>query len=253
MKPFDQKITASIPAVDILGIRVHDITIAQTGDLIPAMALSGMPHNIVPVNPEMVMMAQVDKEFREVLASASLNLPDGVGIVWAARLLGCPIQERVTGVDAVRMLARVACRNGLSLFLLGAAPGVAERVAEVLQKENFGLEIVGSYAGSPQLSEEDEICSRIEAAKPHILLVAYGAPRQEMWVARTRPRLKIPLTMCVGGTFDFIAEVSTRAPVWVQQAGLEWLYRLIHEPRRLRRMARLPRFVMAILREKLST
>jgi N-acetylglucosaminyldiphosphoundecaprenol N-acetyl-beta-D-mannosaminyltransferase len=253
MRPYNEKITGSIPSVEILGVRVHDITMEQAGALMCEMALSGMPHHIIPVNPEMVMMAQVNKEFREVLERASLNLPDGTGILLAARILGLPIRERVTGVDTVKMLAGVAARNGLSLFLLGAAPGIAGRVAEILQKENPGLKIPGTYAGSPDPSEEDEICSRIEAARPHILLVAYGAPRQELWVARTMPRLKIPITMNVGGTFDFIAGVTTRAPVWLQDAGLEWLYRLAREPHRWRRMLKLPQFGAAVLREKFLT
>jgi N-acetylglucosaminyldiphosphoundecaprenol N-acetyl-beta-D-mannosaminyltransferase len=251
--PYNEKSTDSISSVEILGVRVHNITMEQAGALLCKMALSGKPHHVVPVNPEMVMMAQVNREFREVLERASLNLPDGIGVVLAARILGLPVRGRVAGVDTVKILAGVAARNGLSLFLLGAAPGIAERVAEILKKENPGLKIVGTYAGSPHPSEEDEICSRIEAAKPHILLVAYGAPRQELWVARTMPRLKIPITMNVGGTFDFIAGVTSRAPKWLQDAGLEWLYRLVGEPHRWRRMLKLPQFGVAVLREKFLT
>lgn len=162
------------------------------------------------------------------------------------------MKERVAGVDTVRLLAGVAQHHGLSIFLLGGAPGVADRVAQKLQTEHLGLKIAGTWAGSPRPSEEDSICSRIEAAKPDILLVAYGPPKQDLWIAQTMPRLKIPVAMGVGGTFDFIAGVATRAPIWMQRSGLEWLHRLVHEPRRWRRMMTLPRFATAIIGERIA-
>jgi N-acetylglucosaminyldiphosphoundecaprenol N-acetyl-beta-D-mannosaminyltransferase len=236
------------PSVDVLGIRVHNVTMHQAISLIRDMALSGASHHVIPVNPELIMAAQKDESFRHVLNSASLVLPDGVGILVAARLAGLRVKERVTGVDTVCNLANIAQEHGLRLFLLGAASGVAERVAERLQKEHPGLEIVGTYAGSPDPKEEEEICSRIRAANPDILLVAYGAPQQELWVARNSERLNVPVAMCVGGTFDFISGFATRAPGWMQRLGLEWMFRLIQEPRRFRRMLALPRFLLEVVR-----
>jgi N-acetylglucosaminyldiphosphoundecaprenol N-acetyl-beta-D-mannosaminyltransferase len=238
-----------LPSVDVLGIRVHNVTMHQAISLIRDMALSRVSHQVIPVNPELIMTAQKNEIFRRVLNNASLVLPDGIGILVAARLAGRQVKERVTGVDTVCSLADVAEEHGLRLFLLGAAPGVAERVAERLRKEHPGLEIAGTYAGSPDPKEEEEICSRIRAANPDILLVAYGAPQQELWVARNSERLNVPVAMCVGGTFDFISGFATRAPGWMQRLGLEWMFRLVQEPRRFRRMLALPRFLLAVIRQ----
>ena len=239
----------SLPAsVDVLGIRIHNVTMNQALTLIRDMALSIESHQVIPVNPELIMTAQKDEIFRRVLNSVALVLPDGVGILVAARLVGLRVKERVTGVDTVCSLVNVARENGLRLFLLGAAPSVAERAAKRLQEQCPGLEIAGTYAGSPDPREEEEICNRIRAATPQILLVAYSAPQQELWVARNLEKLNVPVAMCVGGTFDFISGFVARAPVWMQRLGLEWMFRLIREPRRFRRMLALPRFLLAAMR-----
>jgi N-acetylglucosaminyldiphosphoundecaprenol N-acetyl-beta-D-mannosaminyltransferase len=241
---------ADVQSIDILGVRISDVTLPETLQHLETMATSGKPHHVMTVNPEFVMMARESPEFRTVLQRATLAIPDGIGIIWAARILGTPLRERVAGVDTVVQFARIAARNGLRIFLLGAAPGVAERVAERLEKENPGLKIAGTFAGSPHPSEEDDICRRILSAQPHMLLVAYGPPRQDLWIARTMDRLRVPVAIGVGGTFDFIAGVIPRAPSWMQKTGLEWLFRLIQEPRRWKRMLTLPRFVGAVLRKK---
>jgi N-acetylglucosaminyldiphosphoundecaprenol N-acetyl-beta-D-mannosaminyltransferase len=252
MRPAGPRFSASVPTVKILGIPVHNLTMEQTLNFIRDMAQSGEAHHVMTVNPEFIMIAQRNELFRRVLLHASLLLPDGFGILIGARILGQPLKERVTGVDTVRLLAGVAQHHGLSIFLLGGMPGVAERVAQILWTEHPGLRIAGTWAGSPHPSEEDDICSRIEAAKPHILLVAYGPPKQDLWIARTMPRLRIPVAMGVGGTFDFIAGIAKRAPSWMQKSGLEWLHRLAHEPYRWRRMMALPQFVVAVVRERLA-
>lgn len=239
--------TEQVPTADILGVRIHRISQDETLHQLESMALSGEPHHVMTVNPEFIMIAQENEEFRKILSRVALALPDGIGVLWASRILGSPLHERVAGVDTVNRFAAIAARQNIRLFLLGGAPGVAEKVAERLQRENPGLVIAGTYAGSPHPSEEDEICRRIEAARPHVLLVAYGPPRQDLWIARTMPRLKVPVAIGVGGTFDFIAGVLPRAPVWMQKAGLEWLFRLIQEPSRWRRMMSLPRFAMAVV------
>jgi N-acetylglucosaminyldiphosphoundecaprenol N-acetyl-beta-D-mannosaminyltransferase len=213
---------------------------------------SGSSHHVVTVNPEFIMTAQTDHAFRDVLNRASLALPDGSGVIWASRLLGRPFRERVTGVDTVEHLAIAAARNGLSLYLLGAAPGVAARAAEILVSRNPGLRIAGTYSGSPRPEEEREICARIAGSKPDILLVAYGSPLQDLWIARTQQTLGIPVAIGVGGTFDFITGISVRAPRFMQKAGLEWLHRLGREPRRWKRMLALPRFAVAVLLVRLG-
>jgi N-acetylglucosaminyldiphosphoundecaprenol N-acetyl-beta-D-mannosaminyltransferase len=133
------------------------------------------------------------------------------------------------------------------LYFLGAAPGVADRVATILQARYPGLVIAGAFPGSPAPAEEDDIVERIRAARSDVLLAAFGAPAQDLWIARNLSRLQVPVAMGVGGSLDFIAGVAKRAPVWIQRIGLEWLYRLIREPWRWRRQLALPRFVWQVL------
>jgi N-acetylglucosaminyldiphosphoundecaprenol N-acetyl-beta-D-mannosaminyltransferase len=222
------------------------VTLEETLWFLEVMASSGVPAQVVTVNPEFIMTAQQNEEFRQVLNEAELSIPDGMGVILASRLFGRPFRERVAGVDVVERFAPIASQRGFRLFLLGAAPGVAELAAEVLKKNAPGLIIAGTYSGSPSPEEEEEICRRIAAASPHVLLVAYGAPNQDLWIARVRKRMKIPVCIGVGGTLDYISGVVTRAPRWIQAMGLEWLYRLVRQPTRWRRMLALPRFAMLI-------
>lgn len=207
-------------------------------------------HQICTVSPEFVMLAQDNADFMAVLRQADLCVADGVGLLFAARYLGHPLPERVTGSDGVPLIAQRAAREGWRLYLLGAAPGVAEQAAARLTGQNPGLQIAGVYAGSPAPAEADAIIERVNASRADILLVAYGAPRQDLWIAQHRDRLAVPVAMGVGGTFDFIAGIVPRAPRWMRRAALEWLYRLVRQPWRWRRMLRLPRFVWAVLREE---
>jgi N-acetylglucosaminyldiphosphoundecaprenol N-acetyl-beta-D-mannosaminyltransferase len=204
-------------------------------------------HQIVTVNPEFIMEARRNDAFRHCLNEASLAVPDGIGVVLAQRMQGVSTRGRIAGVDIVEGIAELSARNGFGVFLLGAAPGIAELAAEKLQQKYPGLRVVGTYAGSPRPEEEDQIVARVLAAKPHFLFVAYGAPRQDLWIQRNLTRLQVPVAMGVGGTFDFIAGIAVRAPRLLQRIGLEWLYRLAREPRRWRRMLALPRFAVAVL------
>jgi N-acetylglucosaminyldiphosphoundecaprenol N-acetyl-beta-D-mannosaminyltransferase len=236
----------------ILGVRVDNVNYEQALSIIEGFVVSGTPHQVVTVNPEFIVTAQSDDDFRRVLNASALALPDGVGLLWAARFLGRPLQERVTGTDTMQRLAALAAQKDYSLFLLGAAPGVAVETAARLCETYPGLRIVGTHAGSPALEEEDEIVRMIQRAKPDILFVAYGAPQQDKWIARNLERLGVPVAMGVGGAFDFISGRTKRAPHWVQRLGLEWLHRLCHEPWRWRRMLALPKFVWLVLRECLA-
>lgn len=244
--------TAAPPrSVRILGVRLDNVTSDDAVARIVAMALRGSPHHVMTVNPEFIMIAQQDAIFRATLEKATLCIADGVGVLWASRLLKRPLAERITGVDTVNKIAPLAARHGIRIFLLGAAPGVAEQTARILEARNPGLIIAGWYSGSPRPEEEEDICRRIESAHPHILLVAFGAPKQDLWIARTQSRLGIPVAIGVGGTFDFIAGIAVRAPQWMQAMGMEWLYRLVREPWRWRRMMALPRFAAAVVHSKI--
>jgi N-acetylglucosaminyldiphosphoundecaprenol N-acetyl-beta-D-mannosaminyltransferase len=169
-------------------------------------------------------------------------------LVYASRFLGSAISERLTGSDGVPRIAERAAQTGWRLFFLGAAEGIAEQAATILRDRHPGLNIVGVYSGSKQPEHEDDLVERINATNADILLVAFGAPEQDKWIARNAPRLNVKVAMGVGGTFDYIAGIVPLAPDWMRRAGFEWLYRLIRQPWRFRRQLRLPAFVWAVLR-----
>lgn len=237
----------AVRSISILGVRVDVLTWEMFDACVAEFVAGGTPHQAVTVNPEFIMAAQRNAAFRRVLNQADLALADGWGVQAAARLLGQRLPVRVTGADGVPRLAALAAARGWRLYLLGAAPGVAVRAAQTLQARHPALHVVGTYAGSPHPADEDAIVEQITAAQPDILFVAYGAPAQDLWIARNQDRLHIPFAMGVGGALDFVAGVRRRAPRWVQRAHLEWLYRLLQEPWRWRRQLALPRFAAAVL------
>lgn len=233
----------------ILGVRVDCVDMAGAVEAIERLvAEGGQTRLVATVNPEFVMRARGDQGFREVLETAALCLADGIGVVWAMRRQGCPQSERVPGSDVVPLLAARCARRGWRPFLLGSRPGVAEEAARRLEADNPGLVVAGTYAGSPGPDGDEEAVRRIVAARPDVLLVAYGAPHQELWIARNRARLGVPVAMGVGGTFDFLAGRVRRAPAWMRRVHLEWLWRLVLQPARARRMAVLPFYALAVLR-----
>ncbi len=230
-------------AIPILGIPVHAVTMDATLALVDGYMTEPRLHQIATVNPEFVMAAQEDVEFRRVLTEADLCLPDGVGLLYAARRAGRRLPERVPGSELIYRLAERAAARGWPLFLLGAAPGVAEEAAAVLCDRYPGLRVVGAYAGSPDPAEDDALVARVNASGAALLYVAYGAPRQDKWIARNRDALtSVRVAIGVGGSLDFVTGRAVRAPRWAQRLGLEWFHRLVKEPWRWRRMLALPRF-----------
>jgi N-acetylglucosaminyldiphosphoundecaprenol N-acetyl-beta-D-mannosaminyltransferase len=242
-----------VKSIDILGVRVDDVTNDELLALVDGYVAGRQPHHIITLNPEMLVAAHDDPQFRQVLNSADLNVADGVGLMAAARWLGHALRERVTGSDGIYRLSEHCARQGYRPFFLGAATGVAEAVAGRLSARYPGLEAAGAYAGSPRPEDEDDVVSRVRAAGPDLLLVAYGVPAEERWIARNRDRLAVPVMIGVGGAFDFVAGVARRAPPWMRRAGLEWLHRLIRQPWRWRRQLALIRFVTLVLRSKLGS
>lgn len=231
----------------LMGVPIHDVTTDETVAWIARWIAEGGVHQIATVNPEFLMKARGDPGFRRILRAAALCIPDGIGILWAARLRRRPLRERVAGSDLVPRLAAEAAARGWRVFFLGAAPGVAEIAAERLAHKNPGLAVAGCYAGSPAVAEEDALVSKVKTAQADLLLVAYGAPKQDRWLARNLARTDAPVGIGVGGSFDFIAGTAHRAPRWLQRLGLEWLHRLIREPWRWRRQLALPRFAWLVL------
>ena len=236
----------------MLGIPIDMVTMQQTVALLADWIEEGRPRHVVTVNPEFIMLARRNAEFRRVLLDADLAVADGIGTVLAARILGRSLPERVGGVDLVERFA-VSAPPGTRLFLLGAKPGVAKEVATVLAARNGGLASSAHSRDRRGPSMRTRLWTRIVAARPHVLLVAFGAPMQELWIARNKERLHVPVCVGVGGAFDFISGRAPRAPLVVQRAGLEWLYRLTRQPWRWKRMLALPRFAVLVVLERART
>jgi exopolysaccharide biosynthesis WecB/TagA/CpsF family protein len=240
---------ARAPALEVLGVPIDRLTFAELLDQIGIWVRHAERAQLIcTANPELVMLAQRDVLFYTILRRCALVTADGVGLLWAARWLGVRLPERVTGSDALPLIAERAAQANWRLFLLGAAEGVAARAAARLRERFPRLQVVGTYSGDPSPEAEDEIVALINSAGADILFVAYGSPQQEKWLARNLARLKVKVAIGVGGAFDFVAGTAQRAPRWLQRLGLEWLYRLFRQPWRWRRMAsRLPCFVLAVL------
>lgn len=241
-------------SVYVLGVRVDRLSQQQAVDRIEQLITkrhasdNQLPcQQIITLNPEFVMAAQHNEDFRAAINAAHLVLADGTGVVWATRYLRQPVPERVTGTDTLPILAQLCAEAGYRLYLLGAAPGVAEIAAAHLQELAPGLEIAGTYAGSPAANEEDDIIERIRAAEADVLCVAYGAPAQDIWIHRNLSRLPVAVAIGVGGAFDFLSGRQRRAPRFMQRMALEWLYRLYREPWRWRRMLAIPHFIVQVV------
>jgi N-acetylglucosaminyldiphosphoundecaprenol N-acetyl-beta-D-mannosaminyltransferase len=216
-------------------------------EVVDAMLGGDQPGAIVAVNPEKVMKARDDATLLAQLRSARLLIPDGIGIVWAARLLGLGELERVAGADLMPAICRLCAERGRSVFLFGAAPAVNQRACEVLRERYPGLRIAGAAHGYVSEDETPSLLGRINDSGADALFVALGSPRQEHWLARHAPELRVPVCQGVGGTFDVLAGNVPRAPSIVRNANLEWLYRLVLQPTRLPRHKALPRFAWQVL------
>ncbi len=223
-------------SVAVLGVPFDNVTMHEAVELIEKQIEERGFHQVATANLDFLMHAIHDRSLQEVLCSCDLVVPDGMPIVWASRLMGTKLKERIAGVDLIPHLAELSCRRGYGIYLLGASEENSSRAAEVLKERFPELRIVGRY--SPPVAPIEEmdhegILARLERAKPDILLVAMGHPKQEQWLALNRHRLKVPLCMGVGGSLDLMAGTFSRAPLWMQTSGLEWFYRACQEPRRL--------------------
>jgi N-acetylglucosaminyldiphosphoundecaprenol N-acetyl-beta-D-mannosaminyltransferase len=196
----------------------------------------GECHQIVTVNTDFARLAEKDPAYRELLNSAHLAVADGMPLVWLSRLLRAPLPERVAGIDLVDDCCRLAAQRGIPVFLLGAGPGIAPAAARALVERHPGLRIAGTLTPpyAPATPEADaELARQIRGAGPSVLFVAFGAPRQDRFIAEQLAHLGTPVAMGVGGTFDILAGAIARAPDWMQRSGLEWAWRLVQEPGRL--------------------
>lgn len=201
---------------------------------------------IATANAEMIMRATHDKELQDILNDAALVVPDGAGTVWAAHHLGHDMPERVAGFDLAQELMRIAPHKKWRIFFFGSAPGVAEKAKTKAEALYPGIEIVGVRNGYFSAADEPEIIEEIKAAKPDLLLAALGVPKQEKWLYQHKAELGVPVSIGVGGTLDVMAGVMKRAPLWMQKAKLEWLFRGMLQPKRAGRLMALPKFVLKV-------
>ncbi len=222
--------------VTILGIPVDALTRSQAVERIKSMLGESRFHHVMTPNSEMMVEASKNPSFHQLLNRTDLNIADSAGLVWAARRTNQHLPERVTGVDTVTDLC-TSLSSDHPVFLLGAWGDTAERAGEILKQKNPILVIAGALSGSPKDEDAADIITQINDSGAHVLLVAFGAPKQDLWIDRHRDQLKhIRVAIGVGGTFDFIAGVHKRAPTLMQNLGLEWLWRVVREPQRLPRI-----------------
>ncbi|MCG8400434.1 MAG: WecB/TagA/CpsF family glycosyltransferase [Firmicutes bacterium] len=235
--------------VSILGVPVDRLTVEQYVERVAEMIRLGRPGRIITLNPEYLFKAVTGSPgLVELVNRADLVTADGEGIVWAGRVADATFPERVTGIDLMLALTRRATTEGWSVYLLGAAPGVAEEAAENLRLRYPGLEVAGTCHGYFKAGEEAAVARRVREAGPQLLFVALGAPKQEQWIDRHIDGIGPVVAMGVGGSFDVVAGRVTRAPRWMRRLRIEWLGRLFKEPSRWRRMLVLPRFAWLVLR-----
>lgn len=202
---------------------------------------------VVAINPEKLMKAKEDQSLKDLLNRAEFQIPDGIGVILASKLNKGNIKSRVTGIDMMDRIVREAARTGKSIFLYGAKPGVAESAAEALKFTYASLQIAGTQDGYEK--DNETVIQKINEAKPDILFVAMGSPRQEEWIEANRDKLYPSLYQGVGGSFDVLAGNVKRAPEFFQKTGLEWFYRLAKEPSRLKRQLALPVFLIETLKK----
>lgn len=229
-------LTSASPHVALMGIPIDNLTMDQVLNRIEELIHHGGFHQIATANSDFLIQSAKDEELQEILCRCDIVVADGMPLVWASKLLGTPLKDRVTGADMVPLLAALSERKGYRIFMLGASESSSKGAEKWIQKNHPGAVICGRYCPPHKPLEEmdhEDILSRIEAAKPDILLVAFGNPKQEKWLAMHRGRLTVPVCIGVGGSFDFLAGNVRRAPVWMQRSGLEWLARTVQDPGRL--------------------
>ncbi len=242
-------VIVNMPSVSIFGLPISKLTFDATVDRAMQFLADESPHMIFTPNPEILMSARKDSELHQMLSKADLLTPDGIGVVYASRILGDAIFERVSGYDiACALLDRI--QNGEhSLYLLGGKPGVAEQAAEKLKEKYPALRIVGTHDG--YFKDAEPVVSEIAEQAPDLLFVCLGSPKQERFAVTYKDRLNTKLMMGIGGSLDVFGGNVKRAPRIFQRLGLEWFYRLCKQPSRIGRMMSLPLFGLVIIKERI--
>ena len=229
--------SANPQKIELFDIAIDNVTMAEAIVCIDRLVQERRNTYVVTPNVDHVVKLQNDPLFRKIYDSAALVIADGMPLVWASRLLGKPLKERVTGADLFPKVCELSAQKGYAVFLLGANEGVAARAAQILRQSYPGLNICGTYSPSYGFEKNDlenvAILEMLASARPDILFVGVGAPKQEKWIYQYRDHYTIPVSLGVGASFDFVAGTLKRAPAWMQKFGFEWFYRFLMEPRRL--------------------
>jgi len=227
-----------LPRIRVFQTWVHGVNRRTAAERLHALLEDGRPHQVVTVNLDFLRIARSMPAFNQIINEADLAVPDGKPIVWIARYLGLRACERVTGPELMEACAELSALRGYRMFFLGAAPGVAEQAAKALAQRYPGAQVCGAF--SPPESDypfppevDCEMVSRVRAAAPDVLFVAFGCPKQDLWIAEHKDGLGVPVSIGVGGSFNFLSGEIPRAPRRLQGMGLEWTHRLYREPRRL--------------------
>lgn len=236
--------------IPVLDVMIDAVTMNEAVLIVENFIIEKKARLVATANAEMVMMAQNDGELASILSKADLVIPDGAGVVWAARYKGHSVPERVAGFDLVQEILKKSAQKGYRIFFLGSAPGIAAQAKIWAEYQYSGVNITGVRDGYFSFESDSDIINEIKLCKPDILLVALGVPKQEKWLSKNLNQLNIPVSIGVGGSFDVMAGVTERAPMWMQRANLEWLYRLLSQPKRAMRMLALPRFVLSVVLAK---
>ena len=235
--------------VDVLGVSISKITMEEATGKIREFVRSDSFHSIYTPNPEIVMLAENDPEFHQILEEADLVVPDGIGVVIASRIKkGEKLPERVAGYDLVQNTMKEAVKEGYKYYFFGSKPGISEKAAEKMREAYPGIQIIGTRDGYFKPEDEAQIIEDINASGANILLVALGAPRQEKWIEANKHLLPhVRVAVGVGGSLDVMSGTVKRAPEAFQKVGLEWFYRLLKEPTRFKRMLVLPKFLVKVI------
>ncbi|MCW3061035.1 MAG: N-acetylmannosaminyltransferase [Capsulimonas sp.] len=238
-------------SVHILGLRVDRSDMSGAlAQIEQWIAQRGAPKHVVTADASMVVLAHGDPELARIVENADLVTPDGAGILWASKLLRSQITNKVSGVDLVSETCRLSAERGYRIYFLGAAPEVAAEAARNLEAKYPGAKIVGTRDGYFKPEEEGEVVQAIRDASPDVLFVAFGIPKQEKWITRLKEELGVPVSLGIGGSFDVYSGRVKRAPVWMQKRGLEWLYRLCSNPKKITKVMTLPQFAIMTLRQR---
>ena len=233
---------------NILGIDVSITSYKQLEKNIENDIKKGNKSFIVAINPEKILKARKDKKLKELLNKATYQIPDGVGVVYASKLRKGKIKERVTGIDSMEMLCRLSNNKGYKIFMYGAKEEVISKAKDNLEKRYKNIKIVGTINGYEK--DGQKLIDTINKSKANIVFVALGSPKQELWITENMDKLCVNVYQGVGGSFDVVSGTIKRAPKWMQNCGLEWLYRLLKEPKRIFRQVKLVKFLWLIIFNK---